>query len=272
MSPEEKVRANMTESYETQAKGIRILPGQWRPHYQFEQIAWISPPWPSQDYIWLDFPEAIFTKSSMLYLSHVNPAVPGILFPDLPRVPWKTMPNGISFERILPNGIAFGGSVTNNGDSAASLELHIHNGSDEPLEVIRLQTCAYLRGIKEFSDFTSDNKLVHVKGSGWMRFHDALESGAQTGGFRLGWRSGPSVADLPVMATLSNKAERLAAITWYDDTYSLIENPLHPCMHADPAFPDLEPGESAEVRGALLFFEGPIDQFTDWFRKRSDNR
>ena len=27
------------ETYETQAKGIRILPGQWRPHYPWEHIA-----------------------------------------------------------------------------------------------------------------------------------------------------------------------------------------------------------------------------------------
>lgn len=34
-------------SYATHAKGIRIFPGQWRPHYPFEHIAWVSPAWPS---------------------------------------------------------------------------------------------------------------------------------------------------------------------------------------------------------------------------------
>jgi len=63
---------------EAYATGIRILPGQWRPHYPFEQIAWVSPPWPSHDYVWLDFPEAIFSDTELLYLSHVNPQ-----FPDL---------------------------------------------------------------------------------------------------------------------------------------------------------------------------------------------
>lgn len=259
----------MTNTYETHAKGIRILPGQWRPHYEFEQIAWISPPWPSQDCIWLDFPEAIFTRSGLLYLSHVNPAVPNVLFQHLPKVPWRTLPNGISFERSLPNGVTFGGSVTTDGESV-SLELRIHNGSDQPLEEIRLQTCAFLRAIKEFADFTSDNKYVHVAGSGWMRFHDALASGIETGRYRLGWRSGPMVADLPVMATTSNKAERMVAITWYNSTYSLIENPLHPCMHADPAFPDIAPGESTTIRGEILFFEGTADQFTEWFTNRAN--
>jgi len=82
----------MIETYETHAKGIRIVPGQWRPHYPFEQIAWVSPPWPSQDYCWLDFPEAIFTDQGLLFLSHVNPKVTAE-FPDLPPVP-------CSFSRI----------------------------------------------------------------------------------------------------------------------------------------------------------------------------
>jgi len=39
-------------------------------------------------------------------------------------------------------------------------------------------------------------------------------------------------------------------------------------MHADPFFDDLEPGQRAEIRGELLFFEGTIEQFEPWFRKR----
>ena len=66
------VRGSPQGTYETHAKGIRILPGAWRPHYPWEHIAWISPPWPSQDYVWLDFPEAIFTSQGLLFLSHVN--------------------------------------------------------------------------------------------------------------------------------------------------------------------------------------------------------
>ena len=50
-------------TYADHATGIRILPGAWRPHYYWEHIAWVSPSWPSQDYIWLDFPEAIFTEA-----------------------------------------------------------------------------------------------------------------------------------------------------------------------------------------------------------------
>jgi len=254
----------MADDYATQAKGIRILPGMWRPHYPWEQIAWVSPPWPSQDYVWLDFPEAIFTDSGLLFLSHINPPFP-VLFPNPPKVPWEQSENGISFERVLPNGIAFGGSVERWDGVGARLTLFIRNGSDTPLVRIKLQTCAYLRGIKEFAEFTQANKLVHVPGRGWMPFNEAHATGTETEQFSLGWRSGPNSADLPVMATVSGETGRVAAMTWFESTNALVGNPGHPCMHADPVFPDLAPGARTDIRGALMFFDGTVDAFGEWF-------
>ena len=250
------------ETYETHAKGIRILPGAWRPHYPWEQIAWVSPPWPSQDYIWLDFPEAIFTSQGLLYLSHVNPPIPTV-FHDLPRAEWRTLPNGITFERQLPNGVSFGGSVTRQNDVAVALELRLRNGTREPLKKITLQTCAFLRAIREFADYTKANKYVHLPKSGWTQFGAKMPPDpADSGPYRVGWRtSGAPVADLPVMVTLSNKARRLVAMTWHTDTLSMVGNPEHPCMHADPKFKDLAPGESASIHGHLIFFEGKLEDF-----------
>jgi hypothetical protein len=253
--------------YGARPAGVRVMSGQWRPHYPYEHIAWVSPPWPSQDYVWLDFPEAIFTDRGLLYLSHVNPMFP-VLFPDPPQEAWHAVPGGIAYERRLPDGVRFGGSVTAGGSESASLEIWIENGSDVPLREIRLQTCAFLRAIKEFSDFSIENKYVHVAGTGWQTFDEARASGGEDGRFRLGWRSGPPAADLPVMVTVSHAAQRLLAFTWYHDTYSLVSNPGHPCMHADPAFPDLDPGQRACIRGELMFFEGTLDEFSAWFVKR----
>jgi hypothetical protein len=254
-------------AYEQHAKGIRILPGQWRPHYPFEQIAWVSPPWPSQDYLWLDFPEAIFTDSGLIYLSHVNPDFP-VLFPDLPRVGWQRDNNGLSFARRLPNGVTFGGSLAATSERTVALELFIENGSDGPLTEIRLQTCVYLRAIKEFADFTVTNKFVRVAKGKWIDFEQA-QSFPQTGQYRLGFRGeGPPIAEWPVFVTVSNMASRLVAMTWYEASASIISNPRHPCMHVDPVFPDLAPTQRATIRGELFFFEGSLDRFAPWFTER----
>jgi len=252
------------ESYLASLKGIRIFPGSWRPHYPFEQIAWISPPWPSHDYLWLDFPEAIFTDIGLIYLSHVNPKHP-VLFPNLPKVPWKQLSNGLAYRRVLPNGIEFGGKLYTDKPATVNTELYIKNGSEKPLRNIRLQTCLFLRAIKEFSDFTANNKYVHLPDLGWMPFPEAQKTGLKKGIYRLGWRGGPPSADLPVMVTVSNQAERLVAFTWERDTFSLVCNPDHPCMHADPYFPDLDPGDSAVIHGRIIFYEGGLEQFEEEF-------
>lgn len=263
------MKSELTETYKTYAEGSRIQPGQWRPHYPFEQIAWISPPWPSQDYLWLDFPEAIFSSLGLLYLSHDNPKYP-VVFPYLPKVPWRLTNKGICFERRLPNGLVFGGSLQTADPSAVEMELFLHNGTPQPINDIRLQTCAYLRGIREFSAFEMSNKYVHVPDAGWIPFETALSGTTTTGQYHLGWRQGPKMADLPVMATVSQQGDRIVAMTWFENTYSLIGNPNHPCMHADPFFPDLAPEQEARIHGELLFFEGSLDAFGEWFEHRDN--
>jgi len=253
--------AALEETYETHAQGIRILPGQWRPHYPWEHIAWVSPPWPSQDYLWLDFPEAIFTSQGLLYLSHVNPPIPTV-FSDLPKVPWEQTAEGVAYERTLPNGVVFGGRVAQSSGNTVDLDLLLRNGSKAKLANITLQTCAFLRGIKEFAHYTLENKFVHVPKEGWIPMTRALVLPEGTAPFRVGWRtSGKRVADVPMAVTLSNATQRLLAFTWHEHTLSLIGNPHHPCVHADPKFPDLNPGDAATIRGKLIFFEGGLKDF-----------
>lgn len=249
------------ETYQTHAKGLRIFPGAWRPHYPWEHIAWISPSWPSQDYIWLDFPEAIFTDRGLLYLSHINPAVPAV-YESWPAVAWQHTETGIAFERELPDGVRFGGSIAKGGDQVAELELYILNGANLPLKNISLQTCAFLRAIREFGDYSASNKYVHVPEKGWVAYPEAQKLSEENGRYGLGFRSRKNrKADWPVMATVSNQAGRLVAMTWLENTLSMVTNPNHPCMHADPFFKDLEPGERASIHGRLIFVEGPIQEF-----------
>ena len=240
-------------------KTLRILPGQWRPQYTAEQIAWVSPGWPSEDHIWLDYPEAVFVGDRLLYLSHISERFPSE-YPHLPREPWEEIDEGIRVQRTLPNGLAFTGSLRRADERAVAMELTFTNGGDEPLTDIKLQTCAYLRAISELADFTHGNVFVRCGERGWMTLDRASECPALEGGTRLGWREGPTVADIPVIVCTSDSGDRGVAMTWYEHTYSLIGNPDHPCMHADPFVGDLAPGGTATLRGAMVFFGTEPDE------------
>lgn len=268
-------QAPMPEGVYDRATGLRILPGAWRPHYPWEHIAWISPSWFSQDYLWLDFPEAIFTDRGLLYLSHASPYVP-TAYDSLPRVEWRIKGGAIAYERTLPHGVFLAGKVYREKENIAALELRIKNGSKEPLRKIRLQTCAYLRAIKEFDDFSLDNKYVHVPDRGWIRLNEAQGMKEDTGKYEVGLPSDDPFthenhkADVPMIVTVSNMqpefankplGSRLVAMTWRDATLAMWGNPGHPCMHADPFVPDLQPGQEHTIRGRIIFFEGGIKNF-----------
>ncbi|MBI3947828.1 MAG: hypothetical protein HY321_18050 [Armatimonadetes bacterium] len=255
-------------AYREFIKGSGIRPGMWRPHAAWEQVAWVKPPWSEEGHVWLDFPEVIIGgDGSFLYAGHGPVGHPAVTHGALPKVPWREVAGGIAFERTLPSGIAFGGSVTGRDECRIDLRLHIRNGSGETLRGVKAQTCAYLRMIDEFAQRTNSNKYVHVAGGGWMPFPEALKIPEPRGKIRLGWRGGPPLADLPWVITLSSKAEQLVAMTWHADTFSLIGNPSHPCMHADPAFPDLAPGARHAIQGSLCFFEGSIADFDTYLQQ-----
>jgi len=59
----------------------------------------------------------------------------------------------------------------------------------------------------------------------------------------------------------------MVAMTWFDSTYSLMQNPPRPCMHADPFVPDLPPGKRATIAGRIWFFEGSIEDFEALIRR-----
>jgi len=175
-------------------------------------------------------------------------------------VEWRTVPDGLAFDRVLPSGVCFGGSVVQVGRSEVQMELHMEDGSAQELTNINLRTCLYLRAVKEFADFTNENKFVHLSDGGWVRLAELPSTGY---GDRLP-AHGEEIrifCDLPLALCVSNEAQRLVAMTWFEDTFQMGGNPARPCLHADPVMPDLQPGDTAAVYGKLIFFAGSPDQF-----------
>jgi hypothetical protein len=238
---------------------INISPGLWRPMFHSEQIAWISPPWSSQEYIYLDFPEAIFIDEHLLYLSHVSNRFPAIFNFRLPEVEWKGNDSILTYERHLPNNISFGGEIKIKSSNTVKLKLWIENQTDDTLKNILLQTCAYLHQIKEFDISTNDNKYIHVKDKGWMSLQKAfsiIDTLPQDGSYKIGWRRGPRISDSPVIIASSKDNLHHIAMTWYENTFSFIGNPEHPCFHADPFFGDIAPHQTKTIAGAIIFLQG----------------
>ena len=239
---------------------IRIEPGHWRPEGPYEQIAWVHLPWPGAGCVMLDFPEAVFSDQGLMFLSHESRCFKQ-LWPNLPKAEWTAVRGGIAFERRLPNNFVYGGSLAAASDQRVDLRLWARNEDEIPIGELKLQVCAYLPQAPDFAARTMANKWVHVAGRGWMRYPEALASGVKRGRWRLGWRAGLPSCDAPLIATESADGRRFLITEWGDATYSLTGNPDHPCMHADPVWPDLAPGRSAEITGRLECHEGTLEEY-----------
>jgi hypothetical protein len=252
----------MDKVYDAFVTGLRIMPGMWRPHAVWEQVAWVKPPWSEAGYVWLDFPEVLISNdNSFLYAGHGPLQHPAIRHGVLPKIAWRQTSNGIMFERKLPGELAFGGNLTQCNECSVKMELHVKNHGKIRIPPFIMQTCAFLRLVDEFAEYTNNNKFVHVPRTGWMSLPKASKLPDGTGKYRLGWRGGPAVADKPFMVTVGRSGRRMVGMSWFRDTFSIIGNQCHPCMHADPAFPSLEPGAQYIVHGVLVFFEGTLMDF-----------
>jgi hypothetical protein len=134
----------------------------------------------------------------------------------------------------MPNGVAYEVQVMP-GRDAVDMSLRIRNGSSKALKNVRGQICVLLKGAPGFNAQTKDNKrLLEAEGGAAVR---------------------------------SDDGRRWIATVW--ERGRAWQNPPCPCIHSDPAFPDLAPGAEATVKGTVFFHEGAgVD---GEIRKRGDS-
>jgi hypothetical protein len=178
---------------------------------------------PGGGYIVIDVPEAVWCEKELVYLAHTHiPTKWGKQGIALDRIDWTREANGVlTSRRTLPDGLAFSVRVEPDKDGAR-MELRLKNGTDRKVTGLMAQVCVMLKGAPGFNAQTKDNK-AKFPGSG-------------------------------VCAVRSEDGKRWIATVF--EKPKLWENPPCPCIHADPLFPDLAPGEETVSRGRVFLFEG----------------
>ncbi len=183
-------------------------------------------PWEGGGYVVVDVPEAIRvnadTAPELLYLAHTHvPTRWTRQNVELERREWTRLPDGgLQSERLLPNGVRFGATVTPTAD-AVEMEIWITNGTDEPLTGLQAQNCVMLKAAPDFNQLTTDNRL----------------------------------SEAPYAACRNEAGDRWLITAW-EPHFRTGGNSYCPCLHSDPQFPDCPPGETRRVRGVLSFYAG----------------
>ena|GEM_PF-1714938 len=178
-------------------------------------------PWEGAGYAVVDVPEALWSNLGLTFLAHTHiPTVWDQRGIRLPACEWRRARDGVLANTfLLPNGIRIDSRITPRED-AADLELRVRNGSAEKLTGLRTQVCIMLKGARGFTAQTNDNKVMAGR----------------------------------AIAARSEDGRRWIVTAW--ERAKPWANPPVPCIHSDPTFPDLGPGEEAVLHGRIFFFEG----------------
>ncbi|MEW6196997.1 MAG: hypothetical protein AB1521_17760 [Bacteroidota bacterium] len=179
-------------------------------------------PWDISNYVIVDVPEAIWSNLGLTYLAHTHiPTIWSEQKIEMEKLEWLREPDGILIcERRLPNGIVFGTKVTPH-QSFVEMEMWLTNGTADTLRDLRVQNCVMLKNAAGFNEQTDSNKIFSN----------------------------------PYVVTRSNDGKRWIITAW-EPCNRPWGNPLVPCMHSDPKFPDCPPGETQRLKGWLSFFVG----------------
>ncbi len=176
---------------------------------------------PGGGYVVIDVPEALWADGELQYLAHTHlPTAWDKKGVRLPRMDWTRSAGRLEARRVLPDGLEFRASVRP-AEAGAELELRVRNGSDRVRRGLRAQVCVMLKGAPGFAAQAKENK-----------------------------RHGPDA----LCAARADDGRRWIAVrfergrTW--------DNPPCPCIHSDPTFPDLAPGEESVARGRVWYHAG----------------
>ncbi len=182
----------------------------------------LFPPWNDGGYFVLDLPEAIFSNLGLTYLAHTHiPTIWSQRGVIITNIDWtRTSGGGLKSAWSLPNGIAFGATVTPTMDGA-DCELWLRNGTAAPLRELRTQICLLLKGATGFQNQTQIGK-EYVK---------------------------------PIAVAQAANSNRYVLVA-FERCGRSWGNPPCPCIHSDPVLPEAAPGQQVSVRGFVRFYEG----------------
>jgi hypothetical protein len=242
----------------------------------------VSAPWPDGGWVMINLPEHLtYRPSDQAILRWGDNRREGAALN-----PWKISEDGreaaMDVESPHTRGIRVVGKVKAVGDDRISLAMKIVNGRDFKLDAVRALYCTHYRMLAGFPSWEEGLPWCYVLVDGhWAKLSELPTANAKT---VVKWakvkgrdiapkefvtsRGGASEKDLDaaVAVVTAKDGKRKLAIGW-KPAGSMLANAGIPCLHADPWYDDIPPGESREAEGLMVFTEKSLDDILAEFRK-----
>ena len=244
----------------------------------------VAAPWPGGGTLFINFPEHLeYNPQGNTILRHWdNRRNLWIMSPDLKQVSYRV-------ESLAMKGVtveAFARVATRTecpaGARGIYLAMRIANNSRITLPVIRPLICFQYKKLTGFPQYMENFQHSFIVMNGELtalsdlptknldtKFKGCVVRGCPQRDTRAERQGGliREDMDLALSVVTELKGPR-KVIFWWTPGKSMIANANIPCMHADPYFGSLKPGEKASAEGLVLFTEDKTDPIVEELIRR----
>ncbi len=245
----------------------------------------ITAPWEDGGVLYLNFPEHLeYNPVGNTILRHWDSIPnPWVISPDGKQASYRVKSLALenvfveSFARVMQDGaIPF-------DVQGVYVAMRIINHSTQTLPVIRPLICNQFRDLTGFPQRHHDFRHTHILIDGQVTaladlptedpettFKGCVVQGCPQRDTRAERNGGLIEQDMDAaISIVTSLDKKRKVIFWWNPGKSMIANSFIPCIHADPYFGTLKPGEEAYAEGLILFTEGDIDPIVKYLKEKS---
>ncbi len=237
----------------------------------------ILPPWKDAGHVDVNFPEHLEYDDDDPTNDYIGFSI--LRHSDDIDYPWKISPDGRSahFRVESPHepGVIVETRLTAQANQAV-LWMKITNGSAKRLPRVKPLLCFQYRRLGGFPQGLDDNfQYTYVVIDGELIRLADIRTAKPDPQAMVAYVKGCSQHDCDkfansrggliaeeidaAVAAVTSKDGRRKVVLGFAPPKSVLSNAFIPCLHGDPFFGDLAPGESAEASGVIVFTEGDLD-------------
>ncbi|MDH7569706.1 MAG: hypothetical protein QHJ73_08985 [Armatimonadota bacterium] len=227
-------------------------------------------PWPGGGKVIINFPEHLeYQEIGMGILRHHDRDTRGR---------WEVAADGMSaaldVESTTAPGVRVRGTARVVAGNRVAFTMAIHNGGNAALPMVKPLYCFHYRHLTGFPQWIGNLQHTYTVLQGKpvplcnlpvpnpeSRYRAATVAGCTQRDLGIPARDGglsASDVEAAVVAVTALDGVRKLILAWTPGK-SILSNASIPCVHADPYYGTIAPGESAVARGILLFTAAPLE-------------
>jgi hypothetical protein len=240
----------------------------------------ITAPWENGGVLYINFPEHLeYNPVGNTILRHFDTIPnPWIISPDGKQASYKVQ--SLALKDVYVESFS---RVMNAEDlpidaQGVHVSIRISNFGSTTLPGIRALLCNQFKGLTGFPQSHHDFQHNYIIIDGQItsladlptenietEFKGCVVKGCPQRDTRSERKGGLIEKDMDAaLSIVTSEDNKRKVIMWWSPGKSMIANAFIPCIHADPYFGTLEPGDETSAEGIILFTEGDIEPIVNY--------